>query len=207
MALGLTSTRTYPTWNAQHTTPDQSTAPNTPNYPAPTVGLENYLHVNQSNTDPSHTSSHPPPVAMAPSQTPLRQQQYVYHPASAPPNGGPPIRFIDSNPRPAKSPRHVAPPELPPGSYHGEPYTNSTRFAPPYSGPSEPMPTRGPDYFPNPVPIHPWTTGPDAGAVYGTSAQTAPSVAHYDFHNETQYPKDEPHQQQQQHYTWSQGQS
>ncbi|CAG8976964.1 hypothetical protein HYALB_00010946 [Hymenoscyphus albidus] len=196
---------TYPSWTAQHA-PDQSTAPATSSYPAPTVSLDSYLHVSQpNNTENTHTSSHPPPVVMAPSQAPLRQSQYVYHPASGPPAGVSSLRFIDSNPRPAKSPRHVAPPELPTGSYHGE-YANSTRFAPPYSGPSEPvaMPARGPDYFPNPVPIHPWTTGPDTASVYGTSAQTAPSVAHYDFHNETQYTKEEPQQQQQQHYTWSQ---
>jgi hypothetical protein len=137
---------------------------------------------------------------MGTSHAPMRQQ-YAYHPASAPPIGGPPIRFIDSNPRPAKSPRHVAPPELPASSYHSE-YSASTRFAPPYSAPSEPMPPRSADYFPPPAPAQSWTTAPEPVSTYGTSTQPSSSVQHYDFPSEHQYPKEE-NGTQQQHYTWS----
>ncbi|KAG9231886.1 hypothetical protein BJ875DRAFT_381924 [Amylocarpus encephaloides] len=204
---------TYPNWNA-HQAPDHATAPNTPNYPAPPVALESYLHhTNHSTPDVSHATNHSPIATMGSSQPPLRQ--YAYHPASAPPISGQPIRFIDSNPRPAKSPRHVAPPDIPPGSYHSD-YAASTRFAPPYSASTEPMPTRSADYFPQPAPVPSWTTGPESGPIYGgstASAQQPPAgIQHYDFPTETHsYSREEPVQQYskeesaQQHYTWSHG--
>ncbi|KAF4624317.1 hypothetical protein G7Y89_g13855 [Cudoniella acicularis] len=158
------------TWNVAHAS-DHSTTPNTPSYPAPAIGLENYLQVNHSNPDISqHPSSHSPTASLSATQAhpPSMRQQYAYHPASAPPTGGPPIRFIDSNPRPTKSPRHVAPPDLPANGPYSE---YGTRFAPPYSGPAEAMPTRGADYFPTTLPMQAWTSAPGPGSIYGTSAQ------------------------------------
>lgn len=196
--LELTCCRTYPTWSTSHTS-DHSNTPNTPNYATSAVGLDSYLQVNHSNSDLSHPSTHSPTATMSATQAPPIRQQYAYHPASAPAAGGPPIRFIDSNPRPAKSPRHAAPPELPSNT----PYSDyGTRFAPPYSGPAEPMPPRNPDYFPNPVPMQNWTTAPESGGVYGTSAQTSSSgQQHYEFPSEQQYVKDENNPQP--HYTWN----
>jgi len=190
---------TYPSWSASHTS-DHSNTPSTPSYGTSAVGLENYLQVNHSNSDLPHPSSHSPTATMSATQPPPIRQQYAYHPASAPAAGAPPIRFIDSNPRPAKSPRHAAPPELPSNA----PYSDyGTRFAPPYSGPPEPMPPRNPDYFPNPVSLqNSWTTAPETGAVYETSTQTSSGQQHYDFpHEQQQYVKDENNTQS--HYTWN----
>lgn len=186
---------TYPAWSASHGS-DHSNTPNTPNYSTSAgVGMENYLHVSHPSTD-----SHTPTATMSATQAPAVRQQYAYHPASAPATGAPPIRFINSNPRPAKSPRHTAAPELPSNA----PYSDyGTRFAPPYSGPAEPMPPRNPDYFPNPVPLQVWTTAPETAAVYGTSTQTSSGQQpHYDFPNEQQYSKEESTNTQQ-HYTWN----
>ncbi len=105
------------------------------------------------------------------------------------------MRFVDSNPRPSKSPRHVAPPEVP-SNYADYP---TTRFGPPYSGSNnDPLPSRGPEYFP--PAMQPWTSSPETGVVYGTASQ-APGVQHYEFPND-QYGKEEggsgpPH------YTWN----
>jgi hypothetical protein len=199
VGLELTCSRTYPAWSASHIS-DHSNTPSTPSYGTSAVGLENYLQVNQSNSDLPHPSSHSPTTTMSATHPPPVRQQYAYHPASAPAAGGQPLRFIDSNPRPAKSPRHAAPPELP----SNVPYSDyGTRFAPPYSGLPEPMPPRNPDYFPNPVSLQTnWTTAPETGAVYETSTQTSSGQQHYDFPSEQQqYIKDENNTQS--NYTWN----
>ncbi|TVY27084.1 Transcription factor [Lachnellula hyalina] len=195
----LTRQSTYPAWSASHTS-DHTNIPSTPSYGnSSAVGLENYLQVNQTTTEIPHPSSHSPTATMSATQPPPIRQQYAYHPASAPVAGGPPIRFIDSNPRPAKSPRHAAPPELPSNA----PYSDyGTRFAPAYSGPPEPMPPRNPDYFPNPVSLPTsWTTAAETAGVYGTSSQTSNGQQHYDFPGEPQYVKNENNTQS--HYTWN----
>jgi hypothetical protein len=189
--------RTY-SWNASHT-PDHSTAPNTPNYPASSLGLTNYLQVNHSNPDLGQVNSHSPATSLAPGPVPIRQQYTYHHTPTSAPTIGDPLRFIDGNPRPAKSPRHVAPPELPSNVPYNE---YGTRFAPPYSGPSEAMPARAPEYFPTTMSINAWTSGPEAGVVYGTSSQT-PGVHHYEFPNE-QYVKEEEAPHPPMHYTWNQ---
>ncbi|KAH8682872.1 hypothetical protein BGZ60DRAFT_427361 [Tricladium varicosporioides] len=194
---------TYPGWSAAHTS-EHNTTPNTPSYHAPSAGLENYLQVNHSNADIPHGSTHSPIAthsATHPHPPPMRQQ-YAYHPASAPPTGGPPIRFIDSNPRPTKSPRHVAPPDLPANAPYQE---YGTRFAPPYSGPTEAMPTRGADYFPTTMPMQAWTSAPEPGPIYGTSTQPESNVQHYAYPNQNQQTFKEEHNNPQQHYTWSSG--
>lgn len=163
--------------------------------------MDGYLQVNSSNQDPSPIT----PIV----GPPLRQQYAYHHPPlpSAPPNdSSTPLRFIDSNPRPAKSPRHVAPPELPSNAPH-QPYPEyGTRFAAPY----EAMPSRAPEYFPTTLPMQPWTSGAEAGpgSVYGTSSH--PPQHHpqhnYEFPSE-QYVKEEQGSQGQgqgpNHYTWN----
>ncbi|KAH9217481.1 hypothetical protein DL95DRAFT_295096 [Leptodontidium sp. 2 PMI_412] len=193
---------TYQSWNAAHT-PDHSTAPNTPNYPAPSLALDSYLQVNNSSASDLHPN--PPSTTMPALQPPIRQQ-YAYHPPSSAPTTSDPLRFIDSNPRPAKSPRHAAPPEvLSNGTSNYSEY--GSRYMPPYgvgvsvsnSINNEAMPSRAPGYFPpTQAQIQSWTSGSDTGAVYGTSQ--APGVHHYEFPSE-QY-KDESASQQP-HYTWN----
>lgn len=183
--------RTYPSYLGTHQS-EQSTASNTPSYPATSIGLD-YLQVNHSNPDVSHSQS--PATTMPGTQPPVRQYTFQHSPVSPP---IPPVRFMDSNPRPAKSPRHVAPPALPSNAPYPE---YGSRFAPPYSEPSEPLPQRDPGYFPTSLPMHAWTTAPDTTGVYGTAMQAPTSnVQHYVFPNEN-YVKEEGHTQQ--NYTWN----
>jgi len=189
--------QTYTSWNPTHT-PDHTTAPSTPNYAATSIGLDNYLQVSHSNQDLGQGNSHPPPTSLAPGPPPIRQQYAYHHPPTSAPSAGESLRFIDSNPRPAKSPRHVAPPELPSNAPYSE---YGARFAAPYSGPSEAMPSRAPDYFPTSMPMNPWTSAPEPGVVYGTSGQ-APGVHHYEFPSE-QYVKEEGAPHPPMHYTWN----
>jgi hypothetical protein len=188
--------RNYSTWSAAQTS-DHTTSPNTPNYSVPPVGLDSYLQVNNSSapdlhSPPTTSSTIPPP------------RQYAYHPSAPGPSLTDPLRFVDSNPRPSKSPRHVAPPEIPPIPSNYSEY--GARFAPPYSGNSnnDSLPSRNPDYFhpPHSVGLQPWsgTTGPETGVVYGTSQ--APGVQHYEFPNEGQFVKEEVNGGQP-HYTWN----
>lgn len=191
-SLADRTTRTYSSWNATHT-PDHTTAPNTPNYPATSVGIDNYLQVNHSDQNLAQPSSHPPATSLAPGPPPIRQQYAYHHPPVSEALSSAPLRFIDSNPRPAKSPRHVAPPEVPSNAPQGY-QEYSTRFAAPYSAsPNEAMPSRAPDYFPTAHSMsmsQPWTSGPEPGVVYGTSQP--PGVHHYEFPSEQgQYVKEE----------------
>jgi hypothetical protein len=128
-------------------------------------------------------------------QVPNRQQ-YAY-PTPAPP-AATPIRFVDGNPRPSKSPRHAAPPELPSNTYA----EYGARFAPPYNGNTSAMATRTNEYFPTTMPMQAWTTGPDTSVVYGTATQPlqGPNAQHYEFPSE-HYVKEESNPQQ--HYTWN----
>ncbi|PVH73140.1 p53-like transcription factor [Cadophora sp. DSE1049] len=190
---------TYQSWNAAHT-PDHTTAPNTPNYPAPSLSLDSYLQVNNTSNPPSDLhSSNPPSTTMPAPQPPLRQQ-YAYHPPSSAPTSES-LRFIDNNPRPAKSPRHAAPPDVPlPLPSNGSYPEYTSRYMPPYSNSSNvAMPSRAPEYFPpTQQQMQSWTSGPDTGVVYGTSQ--APGVHHYEFPSE-QYKEESASQQS--HYTWN----
>jgi len=201
--------RSYSPWNANQTS-DHTTAPNTPNYQAPSLGIENYLQVSHSDPNLAQSSSHTPTPNLAPGQQ-LNRQQYAYHHSQnseTPPSTN--LRFIDSNPRPTKSPRHIAHPEVP--SNAPQAYSDySTRFAASYTQPpSEAMPPRALEYFPTTQQqsmsmSQPWTTGPESSVVYGTSRQ--PGVHHYEFpHEQSQYVKGDgggaaPHPPMQ--YTWN----
>jgi len=188
-------TRTYPAYLGSHAV-EQSTAPRKPNYPdTSSLGMD-YLQVNHSTPEPSH--SHLPTTTIEGPQAPVRQQ-YPFKPSSVSPTV-PPVCFIDSNPRPAKSTRHVAPQDLPSIA----PYTGyEARFAPPYAGPNGTLPQREPGYFPTSAPMQAWTTAADTGAVYGTAMQTPTSnIQHYQFHDET-YVKEETSTEQ--NYMWNAG--
>lgn len=199
MKQELTKPRAYQSWNAAHT-PDHTTAPNTPGYPAPSLALESYLQVNNNNST-SDLHSTAPSITMPAPHLPIRQQ-YAYHPPPPVPNpANDRLRFIDSNPRPAKSPRHTAAPEV--LSHSSNNYSEyGSRYMPPYSVSigNEAMPSRAPEYFPpTQAQIQSWTSGPDTGVVYGTSQ--APDVHHYEFPSEQQYKEDNASQQP--HYTWN----
>lgn len=184
----LMRTSTYPTYLPSHTE-EHSTGPNTPSYQAP-IGLENYLPVSHSNADISSSSTIIPRSQPAP-------QQYTFQTPSNSSHSGSQIRFIDNNPRPAKSPRHVAPPELPTSSYNDY----SARFAPPYNNPGDGLPPRDSGYFSTSLPMHQaWSAPSDTSGTYGTSLQGAPSGQHYQFPTEG-YVKEENNQQQ--NYTWN----
>ena len=198
--------RTYSSWNATHT-PDHTTAPNTPSYPAPSMGLDSYLQVNHSDPNLAQPSTHSPATSLAPGQPSIRQQYAYHHPPANEAQPPATLRFIDSNPRPAKSPRHVAPPEVP--SNAPQAYSDySTRFAAPYSqAPTEAMPSRAPDYFPttqqHPMSMNqPWTSSSEGGVVYGTAQP--PGVHHYEFPNEQgHFVKQEEAPHPPMHYTWN----
>ena len=228
-AKELTSSRTYSTWSAAHTpvTPEQTTGPITPSYPASAISLDTYLQTSQAHPilASPHTQSPSSNAAMSAPPIPGRNQhQYTFSSSAAPAqqSSGAPIRFVDSNPRPSKSPRHVAPPELPAHSYADY----GTRFAAPYNGTgtsSSPLVARTSEYFPTSMSMPPWTSGTESGGSYGTTAQQLPppialgqqqqQQQHYDFPTEGGYVKDDsgvtqglpqPQQHHQPHYTWSQ---
>jgi len=121
---------------------------------------------------------------------PIRQYTFQHPP---PPE---PVRYVDNNPRPAKSPRHAAPPEVQPLQSNAYPVFG-TRFAPPYSGPGGQR-APAPEYFPPVMPV--WTSGPGVvGTGYGTSTTAAVvGLQQYDYSNK-QCVKEEDGQP---HYTW-----
>lgn len=178
--------RAYPTYLPPHT--ELSTASDTPGYQAP-IGLDNYLPANHSNAGISQTSSTIMPRAQPP------PQDYPFQTPSNTSQPGAQIRFVDSNPRPAKSPRHVAP-ELS-GSYGDY----NARFAPPYNGAGDILSARESGYFPTSLPMQQaWTAPTDAAGIYGTPLQGTQPGQQYQYPSEG-YPKEETTQQQ--NYTWN----
>jgi len=155
------------------------------------AGLESYLQLN-SNSDLSHVM-HSPPTTMAPIR-----QQYTYSTGTATVSES--LRFIDNNPRPTKSPRHIAPPTVPSNVYPDY----GTRFVPPYIGTTEVTPSRAPEYFSPGLPLQSWTSAPNSTPLYGTS-NGVPGLQHYEFPSQ-QFVKEEnslqQRQHQQLHYTW-----
>ena len=184
----------YPAWSAAHT-PDRATAPDTLSYPVQTTVSENHIHVNRPNPELHHVA-HSPATSMPPIP-----HQYAYS-AGAPTPILENIQFLDSNPRPTKSPRHAAPPEIPSNMYT----SYGPRFAPPYTTPGTTA-SRASEYFPQVLPMHQqhtWTSGTGVAPIYET-APPATEVQHYDFANQQRYVKEETSTQPQQqipHHTW-----
>lgn len=162
--------------------------------------MDNYLQGNHSSSETPQT--HSPASTMPAPAPPVRS--YTYQNTTSP--SGAPIRFIDSNPRPAKSPRHQAPPEL--NSSFSSDFTARFNAPTPYSSASDPAQPR--EYFPTSMSMQPWTTAQDTASTYGTTLPAVTS-SHYEYHGDQHYVKEEghsqappPHQQpSQQHYTWS----
>jgi hypothetical protein len=186
--------QSYPAWNPQPP-PDHTASSSTPTYSAPMGQLDSYLQIDRSNPDlqASTIATMPPP---------LGRPQYGYGPSSAPPI--PPsdaLRFIDSNPRPSKSPRHMQPPAVPSSNVSYSQYSGTS-----YTSSNEVLPSRAPGYFPQSVtmPMQTWTTAPDTGVVYGTSqgGTVQAQQQHYEFPGES-YVKGEGGAGQQSHYTWN----
>lgn len=120
-------------------------------------------------------------------QLPIRQQ-YAYNLSSSPPQMAQQARFVDSNPRPTKSPRHVAPTELPTNPPYQE---YNARFAPPYGGSADQLEPRGAGHFPSAMGLQSWTGAPDSTGLYGPPMPTQSANLqqdHYQFPSE-QYPK------------------
>ena len=119
--------------------------------------MDNYLQANQ----PSPTAG---------SRLPIRQPPYAYNMTSSPPQIVPQTRFVDTNPRPSKSPRHVAPSELPANTSYPEQYRRS--FAQQYGSGSEGMEPRGgaqEGHFQQGMAMQAWTGAPDTSGIYGAS--------------------------------------
>ena len=124
-----------------------------------------YFQVKHSQSDLSESQS---PLTAASSSQPLaRRYTFQSSPIST---SKPPLWFIDGNPRPTKSRRHVPPPELPldapyPG-YGAQP-------TPPYTATSEPLLQPSSAYFPTSLPIQAWITAPQASSALGKVTQTS----------------------------------
>ncbi|XMA12105.1 hypothetical protein WAI453_004896 [Rhynchosporium graminicola] len=205
----------YQSWSAAHSS-DQTTTPNTPNYANPPLALDSYLQVNHHHNDNPPSDIHSNPSSMPAPQRPVRPQ-YSYHTSvSGPSHESLSLRYIDSNPRPSKSPRHVGLPEI--SSNSSLPSTGNypdygSRYMPPYgvsTTSNASMPSRAPEYFPlTQTHIQAWTSSPDPVVVYGTS-QAPTGVQNYGFPGEgyndersLQQQQQQQNQQQQSHYTWS----
>ncbi|KAF7907286.1 uncharacterized protein EAF01_004873 [Botrytis porri] len=194
--------QTLPSWFAPPHSSEHTPGPSTPNYqgPPPSLSMENYLQGNHSSSENPQT--HSPASTMPAPAPPVRS--YTYQSTTSP--SGAPIRFIDSNPRPAKSPRHQAPPEL--NSSFSSDFTARFNAPTPYSSASDPAQPR--EYFPTSMSMQPWTTAQDTASTYGTTLPAVTS-SHYEYSGDQHYVKEEghsqpppPHQQpSQQHYTWS----
>jgi hypothetical protein len=130
---------TYPSYLPSNP-PEHTTAPSTPNFQAP-MTLDSFLQANPINPVPSSNLSLSSPTA---GSQPAIRQQYTYNPTTSPQQNAPPLRFIDSNPRPAKSPRHVPPLQGPTGAVELPSSTSysdyGTRFAPTYNASSNATP-------------------------------------------------------------------
>ncbi|QSZ35461.1 hypothetical protein DSL72_008331 [Monilinia vaccinii-corymbosi] len=194
--------QTLPSWFAPPHSSEHTPAPSTPSYQGPpsSLSMDSYLQGNHPTSENPQT--HSPVSTMTARAPPVRSYTYQNTTSSS----GAPIRFIDSNPRPAKSPRHQAPPEL--NSSFSSDFT--ARFPPPapYSSISEAAQPR--EYFPTSMSMQPWTTAQDSPSTYGT-ALPAVNSSHYDYSGDQHYVKAESHSQpppqhpqpSQQHYTWS----
>lgn len=155
LGVALTHLRTYPQWTTtqqqqvHHTpiSPDQhpsSANPQTPSsaYPSSAISLDTYLQ-------PTHLFSPNHPRSATMPMPVLNRSQYNFSPAYN--------ASQDHNPRPAKSPRHQAPPELP-SIYSSSNPDYGTRYSTPYTSIPGGLPplvstltSAGSEYFP----IHP----------------------------------------------------
>ena len=122
----------------------------------------------------------------------------------------PQTRFVDTNPRPSKSPRHVAPSELPSGAAYPSDYGRA--YATQFGGGSgsEQMEARGgapSGHFQSASlnSMHGWTGAPDSSGIYGApmpALATANMQEQYHFQNEP-FPKQEGSGNPPTNYSWS----
>lgn len=149
--------------------------------------MDNYLQVNQQNQTSTGLSHMPSPPGG--SQLPIRQQ-YGYNMTSSPPQIVNQTRFVDTNPRPAKSPRHVAPSELPSSTSYSE---YSGRYAPQYGSGNDQIESRGSGNFQSGLNMQTsWTGAPDSSGIYCAPmpAQASNLQEQYQFPSEP-FPKQE----------------
>ncbi|RAL67435.1 hypothetical protein DID88_008190 [Monilinia fructigena] len=153
--------QTLPSWFAPPHASEHTPAPSTPNYqgPPPSLSMDNYLQGNHASSENPQT--HSPASTMPGPAPPVRS--YTYQNTTSP--SGAPVRFIDSNPRPSKSPRHQAPPEL--NSSFSSDFT--ARFTAPASYSSTTGAAQPREYFPTSMSMQPWTTAQDTASTYGTA--------------------------------------
>jgi len=210
--------RTLPTYfESAASQSEYATSSSSSTYPPVTqMGLD-YMHVIQPKSVLAHSQS---PPKMMPVRQPTNRnerssfqfnanttpslpsssvpsQQYVFQ--QSPISAG----SMDSNPRPAKSPRHAAPPRVSSNASYSD---FSTRQPTAYAESSEALQQqRETEYFPTSMPMQAWSAAPTT-SMYNTMPVTS-NVQHYQFPNENyglneNYGK--PEGQSQVSYTWTQ---
>jgi hypothetical protein len=142
--------------------------------------MENYLQANQGQIGSPAGSG---------AQLPIRQQ-YAYNMTASPPQIVPQTqtRFVDSNPRPAKSPRHVAPSELPSGTSYPE---YGRAYAGQFAGSSS-------------AGMQAWTGAPEVSGIYGAPMPAmAPGGMQDPYHFQGEFPKPDQGGNPSTNYSWS----
>ncbi len=157
--------------------------------------LPEYGHTGQPSPEVARMHTSPVSQSQLPAPEGTMRPQF-YQMSSAPPPSTLSVQFMDSNPRPTKSPRHAVAPDLSSLPLYA---SFEERVAPSYTIPPQAsdqgLPLR--DYYPVTLPPENWTTGENGNVTYSTS-MPAPTQ-HYTYPPEP-YPKDN---SQQTHYTWS----
>lgn len=203
--------RTYPSWQGTQHSSEHSINTTTPEDCSPDTPQVIYLHTSHSDPTLGSPSKSMVPSTAMPALSSLHRPQYQY-PATPQPTSpaGHVGRFLDSNPRPSKSPRHGTPPQLPAVSYTDY---GVTRYEPSYpassgvgpqllASPLSQVQLQERGFFPvaNTIPMQAWTTATDAVGLYGASLPSNNS-AQYGLAPDQYYVKQE--NPSQQHYTWN----
>ncbi|KAG9242007.1 hypothetical protein BJ878DRAFT_426840 [Calycina marina] len=187
----LMRTSTYPTYMSA----TQTTAPHTPTFQA-SVGMDGYLHGSHSNSNiPQSGSSIGVPRSQAPQG---QQQQYTFHPpVSSPAELGPPMKFVDNKPRPAKSPRHAE---------RQIPITESSypEYSPRYTTPYTQQTQQEQQQQSHQQQNHqqqPWSSAVDTSGIYGATMQAPVNNLGQQYHFPEPFVKEEGSHHQ--NYTWN----
>ncbi|RDW89114.1 hypothetical protein BP6252_01146 [Coleophoma cylindrospora] len=203
--------QTYPSWHAAQHSSGHSINTSPPSSLPPNMPQGDYMHVSHSDTTLHSSGTSMAQSTTIPAPSSSNQPQYQF---SAPPQPASPTghvgRFWDSNPRPAKSPRHMTPPELSAASYadygitrYETTYPANNEAGPPlHSSPLSHVQVQEREYFPipNAIPMQAWTTASDVGGIYQTSLPST-TPAQYGYAPNQGFVKQEEHPQQ--HYTWN----
>ena len=154
------------------------------------MGPDPYMQVQTSRSDLQHLHS---PTSTMPGPVPPLGTQDAYHSPTGPPPPPNSMNYIDDNPRPSKSPRHMPPPDA-------QFPDISSRYATAHVPQNEAMPPR--EYFSANLPSHPLPPRPDA-EVYGTAMPSNYQGQGYEYAQGGYARDSRPSPSGQQNYTWS----